>query len=131
MTRRRALALVAVAPLLLAPAPGDVGGCGDDAQPLDETSYVELRKELECRLCADCGLRTARCGRACDPDARSDYALPSTCAPLLRDGQVCVRALAASSCDDARAYLGDDAPRTPSECQFCRVGARVLDGGPP
>jgi hypothetical protein len=106
--------------LAMAPTPGDVGGCGSDAQLLDETSFSDGRKRADCGRCRECELTTERCVRACDPAKPPDIQVPSTCKPLLRDGQVCLRALSAASCDDYASYVDDLAPRSPTECQFCR-----------
>lgn len=115
-------AVVCLAILAMAPTPGDVGGCGAEPALLEPTSYEATRKRQDCERCEECGIATARCARACDPKAPSDIVIPPTCAPLLRDGQVCVRALGAASCEDFATYVADEAPRTPSECQFCRQG---------
>jgi hypothetical protein len=111
-----------LAPLLGAPTVGDVGGCGAEAEALDVAVYTSTRKDLECERCAECGIQTARCVRACDPAKNADISIPSSCRPLLHDGRVCVRALRAASCSDFARYVDDADPATPSECAFCRVG---------
>lgn len=121
---RRSLCLrVAVAclgVLAMAPTPGDVGGCGGEPALLDVVSFSDGRKRIDCDRCLECGVTTERCARACDPAKPPDIAVPTTCRPLLRDGQVCVRAVAAASCEAFATYVDDVAPRSPSECQFCR-----------
>lgn len=116
------VAVVCFGVLAMAPTPGDVGGCGAKVELLDLSSYETTRKRQDCERCAECGVVTERCARACDPSKPSDIAIPKTCAPLLRDGQVCIRALGAASCEEFASYVDDVAPRTPSECQFCRQG---------
>lgn len=107
--------------LLMAPTVGDVGGCGTDAQLLDRDRYSAARKREDCDRCRDCGVETQRCVRACDPTIPPEVVLPATCRPLLHDGEVCLRALAAASCDSFASYVDDVAPTSPSECEFCRV----------
>ncbi len=124
--RRRLLLRVVVAclgVLAMAPTPGDVGGCGSEAELLDPASFSEARKRIDCELCLECSVATERCTRACDPAQPSDIAVPATCRPLFRDGQVCLRAIAAASCEAFATYVDDDAPRSPTECQFCRESA--------
>jgi hypothetical protein len=108
--------------LAMAPTPGDVGGCGSEAELLEPSSYEATRKRQDCQRCEECSVTTERCARACDPAKPSDIVVPPSCLPLLRDGQVCIRALVAASCTDFATYVDDVAPRTPSECQFCRQG---------
>ncbi len=109
--------------LAMAPTVGDVGGCGSEAQLLDAASFSNARKAQDCNRCQECGVPTERCARACDPAKPPDITVPDSCRPLLRDGQVCLRALAAASCDTFASYVDDVAPRSPSECQFCRESA--------
>ena len=121
---RRTVALL-LGVLCMAPTAGDVGGCGKDATALDLAVYGGARKEQDCSRCQECGLTSARCGRACDPKASPETAIPATCHPLQHDGEVCLRALAAASCDAYGRYLADVEPETPTECGFC-----ARDGGP-
>ncbi len=107
--------------LLLAPTSGDIGGCGDEARELDGQTYGEARKEQDCKRCAECGVATARCGRACDGSFPPDILLPATCRPLYHDGRVCLRAIEAASCATFATYVDDVAPAVPSECDFCQV----------
>lgn len=122
---RPSLGLTAIAGVLsvltMAPTAGDVGGCGREAELLDEGAFARARKAEDCERCEECGIETARCARACDADAGAEVDLPITCRPLLRDGEVCLRALHAASCETYATYVADEAPATPSECAFCRV----------
>jgi hypothetical protein len=113
-----AIALLAV--LLMAPTVGDTGACGRTATELDRDRYANARKLQDCERCQECVIDTARCQRACDRKALPEIALPATCRPLYHDGEVCLRALAAASCDTYATYVEDDAPATPTECDFCR-----------
>jgi hypothetical protein len=126
--RRRELGLVALFALAFGAGPtvGDVGACGKTATALDEGAFAAERKALDCRRCQECGLTTNTCRQACDPAAPSDVVFPPTCYPLAHDGEVCLRALEAASCDSYARYVDDVAPTEPSECQFCRL---VLEGG--
>lgn len=129
MIRRWQLGIASILVLLCAaPTVGDVGGCGVTASDLDEARFQRARKQVDCRQCTACGMTTARCARACDRAALPDIAFPSTCHPLVHDGEVCLDALLAASCDDYAGYVDDVAPTTPSECDFCRVPLD-LDGG--
>jgi hypothetical protein len=104
----------------LAPTAGDVGGCGTTPTALDPGIFAAARKTEDCQRCTACGLSTPRCLRACDPGAPPETIVPSTCAPLQHDGEVCLRALDAASCSSYATYVDPIAPATPSECDFCR-----------
>lgn len=115
------LAVGVLAVLSMAPTAGDVGGCGTTAKALDRGVYGEARKDLDCQRCEECGVANARCARACDPKSAPEIVLPVTCRPLYRDGEVCLRAIAAASCDTFETYVDEVAPAVPSECDFCKV----------
>jgi hypothetical protein len=117
----RALVVVVLALLCLAPTPGDVGGCGAETIAIDADVFAVARKDLDCERCEECGLSAPRCARACDPSRAPDTFLPSTCYALRHDGEVCLRALAAASCSTYATYVEEISPATPSECQFCEV----------
>jgi hypothetical protein len=121
--RRRDIALAAfvAAVFLAAPTVGDIGGCGAQATDLDVAAFAQARKGVDCKRCQQCGLATNTCKNACDPAAPSDVAFPVTCRPLAHDGEVCIRALEASSCDDYASFVDDTSPSVPSECDFCHV----------
>ncbi len=128
MKMRRELVLVigvGLGLLCLAPTPGDVGGCGREPELLDERAYAETRRATDCTRCTECGIGTARCSVACRTDVAAPLGFPEGCAPLLRDGEVCVRALKAASCESYASYLSDESPQIPTECQFCRPRAPV------
>jgi hypothetical protein len=120
--RREVLLAIAVAALFCAaPTPGDVGGCGKTASELSEGDFSYTRKLLDCDRCRSCGIANERCKRACDDPVEGYVRFPPTCRPLVHDGEVCLRALRAASCDDFSRYVDDVSPDTPSECDFCRV----------
>jgi len=118
---RRELVLVAVGFGLfcLAPTPGDVGGCGREPELLDERAYAAVRRQTDCDRCRACGISTKRCADACRTDVAPNLGFPPNCAPLVRDGEVCIRALGAASCERYTIYLSDETPTAPTECQFC------------
>jgi hypothetical protein len=107
-----------------APVPGDVGGCGQEAVELDRETFFWSLQGIECDHCRECELRTDACERACgNVLVQSEF--PENCAPLVHDGEVCLRALGDGSCHDYRDYMSDSAPSIPPECNFCPPG------GPP
>jgi len=106
-----------------APVPGDVGGCGQSPDPLDPPTFFWSEQQTECDHCHSCGIETKACTRACaDVLAQSDF--PKDCAPLVHDGEVCLRALQNGSCSDFREYMSDSAPSIPTECNFCPPGGQ-------
>ena len=121
------IAVVVLGVLSMAPTAGDVGGCGAEITTLDPLAFALARKELDCERCQECGITSARCERACDPSKPVETVIPETCSPLQHDGEVCIRALHAASCDAYRTYVDEASPATPSECQFCRMRT----GSPP
>ena len=114
-----ALALVALA---AAPTAGDIGGCGQEAVPLDAGKFFEAKARTDCSRCAACGIATTTCERACE-GADPEAAFPRDCVPLVHDGEVCLRALGAASCDDYAGYVADQGATTPTECAFCPAEA--------
>jgi hypothetical protein len=106
-----------------APVPGDVGGCGQDAQELDPTTFFWSLQSTECEHCRECELTSAACGRACGETLLQET-FPKDCAPLVHDGEVCLRALQNGSCDDFSEYMSDSSPSIPTECDFCPPGGR-------
>lgn len=133
MSMRR-IVVVFLAALCMAPTAGDIGGCGKEATELDAEDYAFARKSEDCDRCRECGIANARCERACDPSKSPDVKLPQTCKPLRHDGEVCLRALDAVSCEKFATYVDDFAPATPGECDFCRLKPErpppaFVDGG--
>ncbi|RYZ03910.1 MAG: hypothetical protein EOO73_26190 [Myxococcales bacterium] len=105
-----------------APTPGDIGGCGQEAQELDPRTFFWSLQDSQCEQCRDCGIDTAACERACG-EVLLETEFPENCVPLVHDGEVCLRALQQASCSDSREYMSDTEPSIPTECNFCPAGA--------
>ena len=119
------LARVAVVALffLAAPTAGDIGSCGQSAEDLDARKFFQAKEQIDCRRCFDCGIDTLVCGKACDLEP-SKATFPVGCYPLVHDGEVCLNALDAASCQSYVGYVADEGATVPTECNFC-----PLDGG--
>ena len=113
------LAVAVFAAFCAAPTPGDVGGCGQAPQDLDPPVFFATKKAIDCERCTECGLASDRCEEACDETADIERSFPVGCFPLVHDGEVCLRALLQAPCSDYRSFIDDEAPQTPSECNFC------------
>lgn len=112
-----ALGFVALA-FCAAPVPGDVGGCGQEPQELDPEIFFWSLQHYQCERCGECELTTRACERACSSELlHSEF--PEDCAPLVHDGEVCLRALQNGSCGDYAEFMSDVAPTIPTECDFC------------
>ena len=112
---------------------GDIGSCGNSATLLDPATFAQQRKQTDCSRCTSCDIATRTCADACNPASPPTAGWPSTCQPLQHDGDVCIRALIAASCDDYATFVSDVAPAQPSECDFCRdipEGRSPLRGRP-
>lgn len=123
MKRARSLTLRLTAMLVVviccaAPTPGDVGGCGQKRQDLDEEIFFVTKNAIECDRCRECGIMTDRCSNACRDDA-GGRRFPDNCAPLVHDGEVCLRRLLDVDCDTFADYVDDEIALVPSECDFC------------
>lgn len=120
----RRLQILPLAAMLLlvvaAPTVGDIGGCGAEPADLDASAFFKAKAQLDCNHCAECGFVTAACLRACDP-TQTPSALPLGCFPIQHDGDVCLRALDAASCDEYATYIADQGATIPTECNFCPV----------
>jgi hypothetical protein len=119
--KRRLLVATALVFLVFGTGPtvGDIGSCGQPADDLDATKFFRQKQVIDCRKCQQCALGTKACTAACTKPAPT--AFPPGCRPLVHDGEVCLDALEAASCDDYASYVGDASPTAPSECQFCPV----------
>lgn len=113
----RRLGLVIGGLVCLAPAPGDIGGCGQVAEDLDAVVFFASKQRIECLRCDECGLSTPACQLSCE-GTELPSVFPSGCYPLVHDGTVCLRALTQSSCKAFRKIVGEP-PSVPSECNFC------------
>jgi len=116
-------ALACLVVICAAPTPGDVGGCGQPRQALDEEVFFATKNAIECERCTECGLTTNRCTQACNADS-GGRRFPEDCQPLVHDGEVCLRRPLDVGCDSFRASVDDRTPAVPSECEFCPEGAR-------
>ena len=121
MKRREHTLLLGLALTVLAgPTVGDIGSCGQEVAELDPTQFFIEKDFADCNNCVSCGLTTARCDDACDGELTLS-SFDEDCFPLVHDGEVCLNALKAASCDDYASYMDDVAPTTPSECNFCAL----------
>ena len=107
----------------MAPTPGDVGGCGQKRQELDEETFFATKNAIECSRCQECDVNTTRCNQACAND-EGGRQFPEGCLPLVHDGEVCLRRLLDVSCDTFADYVDDVVAIVPSECNFCPEEAR-------
>jgi hypothetical protein len=105
-----------------APTPGDIGGCGQRALPLDPDAFFGKKKEIDCDRCKECDFHTDFCKSACDPKDDPGGELPEGCDPIVHDAEVCLNALEAANCDDYEAYVRDEGRDSPNECRFCPWG---------
>ncbi len=117
LAARVALSLAVLA-FCTAPTPGDVGGCGQRAEELDPELFFRAKAATDCERCNECTLATKTCSKACNEEELL-RAFPDDCLPLVHDGEVCLRALAAASCDDYERYVRDARREVPTECSFC------------
>lgn len=109
---------------VIAPTPGDIGGCGQSAQLLDANVFYRSKAYIDCDQCLRCDMMERKvCREACDDNAVRPEAFAPGCYPLVHDGEVCLRALSNASCSDYGEYMHQLAERrsTPSECNFCPV----------
>jgi hypothetical protein len=114
-----AIGFVALA-FCAAPVPGDVGGCGQEPRELDPELFFWSLQRYQCDHCLECGLSTRACARACSDELlQSEF--PADCAPLVHDGEVCLRVMRDDGCGDYEQYMSDSAPTIPTECDFCPV----------
>lgn len=109
----------------LAAVPGDLGGCGQTAVDLDAATFFQQKAEVDCQRCVACALVSEQCRSACSGTPLSPSAFPVGCFPLVHDGEVCLRALQAASCDAYEEFVRDGGASIPSECNFCPT----RDGG--
>jgi hypothetical protein len=102
----------------MAPVVGDIGSCGQEAEELDAFKFFYVKASTDCERCAECGIETRACAEACDP-APKTAEFPPSCHPLIHDGEVCLHALEVASCAEYGEYMSDEAPTSPTECNFC------------
>ena len=119
----RAAVCCMLALFCMGPTPGDIGGCGQRRQELDEDTFFATKNAVECERCRECAIETQRCREACADDAGGRQ-FPEDCLPLVHDGEVCLRRLLDVDCDDFAEYVDDAVSVVPSECDFCPEAAR-------
>jgi hypothetical protein len=101
----------------MGPTVGDIGSCGQAVEPLDAPTFFEIKANIDCRRCGECGLGGKLCDGACQGTPVTSFA--EGCRPLVHDGEVCLFALLDAPCDDYASYVDEASPTAPSECQFC------------
>lgn len=109
-----------------APTAGDIGSCSQPIEELDPVKFFLEKDRVDCEQCVACGFQTRTCDRACAEAPSADSFEPG-CYPLAHDGEVCLRALGAADCEEYADYIADEAPATPTECNFCPPGQRPED----
>ncbi|HVW28970.1 MAG TPA: hypothetical protein VHC69_26580 [Polyangiaceae bacterium] len=117
--KRRIGPAIVVALLCAAPVPGDIGACGQPVARLDADRFFTAKRNIDCDHCKQCGIDDETCTADCGKGALEVESFPSGCEPLVHDGEVCLRKLLDTGCDDYARYLDDTAPTVPSECDFC------------
>ena len=117
--RKKVAGGMALALLCLAPSAGNIGSCGQEAVALDAAKFLAVKASIDCSSCTECGLTTQVCAAACAGEVPEDAAFPDGCLPLVHDGEVCLDALGAASCDAYARYVADEGATIPTECNFC------------
>lgn len=128
-TTRGSILRLAIAVLFFTAAPtaGDIGSCGQPPDELDPVKFYQAKENQDCEKCHFCELTTQACVLACEPYLDTSE-FPQHCYPLVHDGEVCLHALKAASCDEYRQFMSDVTPTIPTECDFCPP---CTDGGAP
>jgi hypothetical protein len=120
--RPRKLEILRLAAVLLlavaAPVVGDIGSCGEPPADLDAAEFFRDKAGVDCARCGECGFATAACTRACDPK-QAPTSFDEGCFPIRHDGEVCLHALEAASCEIYAAFVADQGATVPTECNFC------------
>jgi hypothetical protein len=101
-----------------APTAGDIGSCGQPLVDLDPVKFFSEKQSIDCSQCLRCDLATQACAAACADELLND-AFDGDCFPIVHDGEVCLNALRAASCDEYANYVDDVQPSVPTECAFC------------
>jgi hypothetical protein len=117
--QRRLWPAIVVALLCAAPVPGDIGACGQPVARLDADTFFGAKRNIDCDHCKSCGIGNETCKTDCGHGSLEVSSFPGGCEPLVHDGEVCLRKLLQTGCDDYAQYLDDAAPTVPSECDFC------------
>lgn len=116
---KRTVATSALLALLaMAPSVGNIGSCGQEAELLDAEKFFRAKATVDCNQCTECGLATPVCEDACS-GAPVPEEFPFRCYPLVHDGEVCLDALRAESCDAYAGFVAPEGATIPTECNFC------------
>ncbi len=115
---RLLVALVAML-FLAGPTAGDIGSCSQKADDLSATKFFGDKQAIDCQQCTDCKITSMACDVACAAATKPATSFPDGCYPVVHDGEVCLDALLAASCDDYRHYMADQGSTVPTECNFC------------
>ncbi len=118
---RRLLKVALCAVVIAAPTAGDIGSCGQELAELDPQKFFAEKLATDCHQCQSCELVSLTCQRACSLEDLAQLEFEEGCYPLVHDGEVCLNALRAAGCDEYAAYVDDEAPETPTECNFCPI----------
>lgn len=129
-SRSRRGVVMVLAILAAAPTAGDIGSCGQEVVVLDREKFFRAKEATDCEKCVACALTTKACTRACDKKL-DDVPFPADCFPLVHDGEVCLRKLEATSCDDYASFVADQGSTIPTECNFCPLELAPGAGGSP
>jgi len=116
---RSEISAVLLLVLSMAPAAGNIGSCGQEAEPLDAYKFLTQKAAIDCSACVDCVVYTEACLAACSAPVDPESAFPDDCLPLVHDGEVCLDALHVASCDEYAAFMADVGATIPNECNFC------------
>jgi hypothetical protein len=108
-----------------APTAGDLGSCGQRVAELDPVAFFDAKAAIDCQRCVRCGLYTERCQRSCDAPQPTEF--DEGCYPLVHDGEVCLNALEALSCEEFAATVADVGATVPTECNFCPLAERPTE----
>jgi len=119
IVRLAAMLLLVVA----APTVGDIGGCGEAPADLNAAKFFLAKADVDCSRCDECRIASAACDAACKR-AQLATAFPEGCYPIQHDGEVCLNALAAASCEIYTSFMADEGATTPTECNFCPAEAQ-------
>ena len=123
-TFRRRIEILNLAGVLVlvvaAPTVGDIGSCGAKPTDLDVPAFFKKKATLDCARCNECQIASATCARACDPTL-TPTSFPEGCFPIAQDGEVCLHALEATSCQGYETFVSDQGATIPTECNFCPI----------
>jgi hypothetical protein len=123
------IARLAVALLFFAAAPtaGDIGSCGQPPDDLDAAKFFNVKGQIDCARCGECGLNTTACRNACALLVPAEF--EPDCYPLVHDGEVCLNALLVASCAEYARYMAEAGSSDGSGGAGGDAGAAWTGGG--